>query len=340
MAGLFEYDLEATSLTQHELGDTLIKTSDMGVPFTRALRKGKTQTNKIAAWPAHFPRTQGDIARQEGQDKTDGFGSNTPTPLFSIVQLNRSEGWKITDLAGMTWAAYAKTHALKVAQQKADDGDSFLVARERVLLSAQQPSLADGTDDNKLRMAGLWSLINPTQPDNAFAIPANCRLNETQWNTAALAGMTETILQNQMTATGKRLRRRGMKWLALCGPDAARKLESFASTTTVASALNVNRNVQDETYKNIVSTLRWSEGQIDIMCTYDMLLDPLTGAASAYSDKSCAFIEMDMLRLAPMEAVTHREGPDLGGGPRGWWQDGCVLQHLNPMTSFAWYKNG
>lgn len=339
MAGLFEYDLEATSLTQHVLGDALIKTTSEDVPFQRALKKGKTQTNKIAAWGAYFPNTQGDIAREEGEDKTDGFQSNKPTPMFSIVQLNRSAGWKISDLAGMTWAAYAKTFAEKVAQQKAADGDSFLVARERVFLSAQQPSLADGSDDNKFRMAGLWSFLNPSQPDNAFAVPANCRLNDTQWNTAALSGMTETILRNQMAATGKRLRRRGMKWLALCGPDAARQLETFASITTVNSALNVNRDLKDKLYQNMVSTLRWSEGEVDIMATYDMLLDPLTGAASAYSDKSAAFIEMDMLRLAPMQAVTHKEGLDLGGGPRGWWEDGCVLQHLNPITSFAWYKN-
>jgi hypothetical protein len=339
MAGLFEYDLAATDLSIHELGDTLIRTINVDIPFTKMVKKGKTQTNVIAQWPAHFPKAQTDIARKEGEDKTDGFGKNVPETLYSLVQLNRSEGWMLTDKAKRTNVSYAKTEAERIAGQKLSDSEAFLLARERVFLSAQQPALASVAADGKDRTTGMFSWLNPTQPAGVFGVPAKCRLTADQWYTAAIAALTETGFRNMMRATSKRIKTNNKKWLGLVGVDLGNVLNSFASNTTINAALQVNRDQKVRSYENIVTAFMFPEGSVDIMTHYNLACDPLTGADTEYTHRSGAFIDPDMWRLAPFQPVEDKEGIDLGAGPRGWWESAEVLQCLQPMTQFAVYAN-
>lgn len=339
MAGLFEYDIAATDLSVHELGDTLIKTINVDTPFLKMVKKGKTQTNVIAQWPAHFPKAPKDLARKEGEDKTDGFGKNVPETLYSLVQLNRSEGWMLTDKAQRTNVSYAKTEAARIAGQKLDDFEAFMLGRERVALSAQQPVLASAAADGKDRMGGLFNFLNPTQAGNVFDVPVKCRLSANQWFTAALSTLTETTFRALMATTAKRLKTNNNKWMGLVGLDLGNVLNAMANATAVNAALTANRDMKDRTYENIVTSFKFPEGSVDIMTHYNLLCDPLTGADTDYTHRSGAFIHPDMWRLAPFQAVEDKEGLDQGGGPRGWWENGEVLQALQPMCEFAIYAN-
>jgi hypothetical protein len=339
MAGLFEYDLAATDLSQHELGDSLIRTINVDIPFSKMVKKGKTQTNVIAQWPAHFPKAQTDIARKEGEDKTDGFGKNTPETLYSLVQSNRSEGWMLTDKAKRTNVSYAKSESERIAQQKLSDSEAFLLARERLFLSAQQPVLASAAADGKDRTTGLFSWLNPTQPANVFAVPVKCRLTADQWFTAALSTLTETAFRNMMRATSKRIKANNKKWLGLCGVDLANVLNSFASNATINATLANNRDMADKTFRNVVTAFVFPEGSVDIMTHYNLLCDQTTGADTAYTHNSGAFIDPEMWRVSPFQPIEDKDGLDLGGGPRGWWESAEVLQCLQPMTQFAVYAN-
>ena len=338
MAGLYEADIVATDLQLHEQGDALIKVVNVDTPFTRMVKKGKTQVNKLAAWGAYFPNEGGDIGRKEGEDKTDGFGSNKPVTLRSVVQLNRSPGWLITDLAQRTGTAYAKTEAQRIAEQKAADGESFLQMRERLMLSAQTPILADDAGDSKHRTTGMFTWLNPTQPGTLFDVPTACKLTSAQFHSTTVALLTETAFRNLMAATAERINGT-TKWTGLVGLTLARHMSAWAGLVDTVTGLNTNRNMQDETLKNVVTSFKWPEGQVDIQTHFRLACNPLTGAKTAYSPRSGAFINPEMWRVAHMQPIEHKDGLDQGGGPRGWWEDMFVLQCLQPMGQFAVYVN-
>jgi len=336
MAGLFESDIVATDLQLHEQGDALIKVVNVDTPFTKMVKKGKTQVNKLAAWGAYFPSEGGDVARAEGEDKTDGFGSNKPVTLKSVVQLNRSQGWMITDLAKRTGTAHAKSEAQRIAEQKLADGESFLQMRERIMLSAQTPILADDAADGKYRTTGGFTWLNPTQPGTLFDVPATCRLTAAQFHSSTLAALTETAFRNLMAATAERINTTA-KWTGLVGLTLARQMSAWAGLVAVTTGLRAVRDMESETLKNVVTSFKWPEGQVDIQTHFRLACDPLTGLKTDYSPRSGLFIDPEMWRVAHMQPIEHKDGLDQGGGPRGWWEDMFVLQCLQPMGQFAVY---
>jgi hypothetical protein len=338
MAGLFERDIAATELQLHQQGDTLIKCVKEEVPFSKMVKKGPGQTNILSVWGAYFPSDGADIARAEGEDKTDGFASNVPIPLKGVVQFNRSPGWKVTDVAGMSAASYAKTLPAKIAQQKMADGDAFMQMREKLFLSAQTPLLAGDATDGKCRTAGVFKLLNPTQTGD-LAVPVKCRTLSTQWWAAALSGLTETEFRNMMAVSADRINGTS-KWVGLVGLSLARHMNSWAGLVSTTTGLNANRDLSDETLKNVVTSFVWPEGRVDIQTHFRLLCDMTTGAKTAYSPYSGCFLDMEMWRVAAMQAVVHKDGLNLGGGERGWWESAEVLQGLNPMNQFAVYANG
>lgn len=338
MAGLFEADIVATDLQLHEQGDALIRSVKVDTPFTKMVKKGKTQMNKLASWGAYFPSDGGDIGRKEGEDKLDGFGSNVPVTLRSVVQLNRSQGWMLTDLAKRTSAAYARSEAQRIAQQKASDGEAFLQMREKVMLSAQTPILADDAGDGKNRTTGAFTWLNPTQPGTLFDVPAKCRLLASQWHSSTLAALTETVFRDMMAATAERIDGTS-KWTGIVGLALARQMSSWAGLVTTVTGLSAGRNLADETLKNVVTSFKWPEGQVDILTSFRLLCSTTTGAKTAYSSRSGMFIDPEMWRLAAMQPIEDKDGLDQGGGPRGWWEDMFVLQCLQPMNQFAVYVN-
>lgn len=332
MPGLFEADIVATDLQLHEQGDALIRAVKVDTPFTRMVKKGKTQVNKLASWGAYFPSDGADIARREGDDKTDGFGSNVPVTLKSVVQLNRSPGWMLTDLAKRTGAAFAKSEAQRIAQQKLADAELFLQMREKVMLSAQAAVLADTAADGKNRTTGAFKWLDPTQAGD-FAVPVKCRTLATQWLTST---PDETAFRNAMAATAERINGTS-KWTGLVGLSLARTMNAWAGLVSPVTGLQAVRNLGDETLKNVVTSFKWVEGQIDLLVHYRLLCDTLTGAATAYSSKSGLFIDPEMWRVAAMQPIEDKDGVDQGGGPRGWYEDMFVLQCLQPINQFAVY---
>ena len=329
MAGLFEYDLDQTDLVAHDVGDALIRVVDVSTPFTRMVRKGKQLKTVEASWGAYFPNETGDAGRQEGEDKTN-FSANKPVTLRSVAQPCRSTGWMVTDIAQYVETGYAKSAAQHIAQQKASDGEGYLLKREKVMLSAQHAVYAGDAQDNISRTTGVFGWLNPTQPDDMWAVPQACRLGAEQWMTQV---PTLKAFRDAMLAAGERAAKIG-KWTGLVGPKLASAMNDWVLDGTTVS--DVLKSIVDEKLKASVSTFQFAEGIVDFIIHFRLLANQ-DGESTANSAYSGAFLQPDLWRVRHMEPITDKDGTDEGGGPRGWWQDIFMLQCLNPLGQFAVY---
>ena len=334
MAGLFEHDILETDMAPHEMGDSLIKVIDTDLPLTRMFGKGRQQRNKLAVWGAYFPNEEGDIARREGEDKTEGWQSNIPVTLRSMVQLNRSQGWMVTDLAAKTMATWAKTEHDRVNQQRLADFETFTLMREAIMAGGQFAEEAGAKNGNKNRTTGMFGWLNPNQPkDSLFAVPPECRLSASEW-LAKLPTLAE--FRALMLAAGIRMSRIG-KWTGVVGPKLASHMNDWVIDNTKLN--DVTKTIVNEKLKLSVSAYQFAEGLVEFFPHFRMLRS-VNGKDTPQSQFSGAFIRPEMWRTAFMQAIEHKPGVDGGGGVRGFWEDMFVLQCLNPLGQFAIYSDG
>jgi hypothetical protein len=329
MAGLFENDIKSTDLQLHEQGDALISAVDASIPFTRSLRKGKTQTSSLAAWGAYFPNEKGRLATEEGKDKAT-FDHNKPVTLRSMCQINTSPGWQISDLALATGAAYAKTEKERRGQQKLGDFTDFVLLLEKCLLSNQKA--ADGGSEGADRhlLKGAFDWLNPSQDaKSTFAVPAKCRPSAEQWMTQVPDMAT---FRRAMSAAGTKMAKAG-KWTGFVGPSLASAMNDWV---TAGSSLSATVKIElDKKMNFAVSTYQFSEGIVEWGTHFRLAADPATGELTDKSAWSGIFLLPELWRIAYMMATTPIECLDQGGGPRGFWKNICTLQCLNPMGQFA-----
>lgn len=327
MAGMYETTQRSSGMVIQEIGDAIFIAESTQNPVSRLLKRGRKPVQMLSEWPAQvYP----DRAFEGTLDGTDisTFNHTERDKLSGYGMLLRTAGWMSTKLANLTQTAGVKQEK---AKQMADDG--ILLARmiERQILSNDDTRAESGGDAYRSRGMHLW-LDDGAQ--GVLPVPASYRpataclyestLNaykpsdvEVQLNAMATAKLAPVDL---LLIAGLKLKARMSKWA---------QHDTDVSGETLAQTWNLNAS--EKAFMQIVDSFTFDAGRFKSILSFHQLCTAATGAATTSTPRSGLFVDLDMWELNFLQAPTHYELQDEGGGPRGFHDAVYILKCLNPL---------
>ena len=341
MAGLYDVDKK---LPMPGYLKGVLNAVNEEAAFLYLLPHGQAVANKLAEWPVQLPVRRGDPTGKEGADKTDGFTKRTPQVLSCYAQRVESEGWMITDLAGLTdtVSGSGKTEA---ARQQAMDAKAGLLAVQDMLLSNQDTATSASAADGMDRARGVFRWLDSTA-QSVLPVPAGCRPTTAMNYTSTQTQFTEDAFIAMLQAAGEQVDR-DVDLVGYVGSALAQHMADwdFKIAATTANEVITRQVVSKQDEKRIIRKVQFFDyhgSTVKTIMQRRMLCDlTVPGAASktAYTTRSGVFVDMSMWVLEWLEAWKHVSLLDQGGGPRGFHKGWVRLVCKNPMGQFRAYIN-
>jgi len=308
--------------------------------FLYLLGHGPAVANKLAEWAVQLPKRRGDPTGTEGTDKTSGFTARTPEVLRGYAQRVESEGWMITDLAGLT-DTNTGTGKTEAARQQAMDGKAGMLAVQDMLLSNQDTATSADASDGKDRSRGVFSWLDSVA-QSVLPVPAGCRPTTAQNYTSTLALFTEDAFISALQAAGEQMER-DVDLVGYVGSALAQHMADwdFKVPVTAASEQATRQVVSKQDDKRIIRKVQFFDyhgSTVKTIMQRRMLCDIANAnAKTAYTTRSGVFVDMSQWKLDWLEPWKHMPLLDQGGGPRGFHKGWVRLVCKNPMGQIRAY---
>lgn len=295
MAGLYDSD---KVLAIPDYGSSIFRIDARQNPFSRLVKTGKKPKQMTMQWPAQADADKAFQGKAEGADKTSGYGHSTKSPLKGSCMIQESEGWLVTDVAVETEAAGV---ADAVVDQTADDAFNFARMLEKQRLSTMAAREAGG--GNVAQSWGVFGVLNPThaaatETQLLLPMPSSFRVPSACWLAAALSAITPAAFEAAIRAAAE-AQNRSISLTGFVGSALKAKMSSWLQKLTVASGTEVattiyNLSAKEKLFMQTVDFFEFDGNKVNVIPTYNMLCDATTGAKTAYSTRSGAFLDLSV----------------------------------------------
>ncbi len=327
MAGIYNTD-QSAMLKIQEVGDTIFVAESTKTPFSRLLKRGKKPVQELCQWPVQKYPDRAFTGTLDGAD-VSSYTHTSREYMEAYCMILRTAGWQVTQLAGLTRTAGVKDEK---AKQKADDALILAQMIEKQLLSSVDTQAESGSDPYQSR--GVFSWLNSSAQSNK-PVPANYRPDSACHYTSAVASYTPENMATQLAAMADA--KKGPVTLTMFAGLTLKSTMStwpqrqFGDDNVAKSLVNFTIDAEKKKFMQIVDLFQFDAGTVDVVPSWYLLATEATGAASAYSAKSGAMLDLSMWELCFLQAPQSKENPDLGGGPRGYHDAVYILKCLNPL---------
>jgi hypothetical protein len=337
MAGIYDAD---SVLRRLDIADVIKMLDGRKNPFLRLLGTGPKPIQMTWSWPGQVDASFGFAGALDGADKVDGYGHSNRDEIQAAAMKLMSEGWHVSDFKEDT-----ETHGVKdeVAKQRADDLFNLSRMMEKQLTSTQaarRQSVAGG-----YQSGGLFWWLDPVQTLTSAAYlqtPAAYRCSAATRHTAALDALTEDAFE-AMLRTAAEEQNSVVDLTGYVGTELKKHMTNWLKKTTVvtgeAATLAYNLNAKEKELASTVDFFTFDSGSVRTFPAFNLAADETTGAKTAYSTRSGAFVDLSRWRIRYIRKPTHVAGTDNGGGPRGYHKVTYGLECDMPRGQLSVYTN-
>lgn len=317
---------------RESLADLIACAESDATPYTSMLDKRKKPINVIHDWQVKAYPDVSHSGVPDGQPATD-FTYNPRQRLHGVVQ----KFWQnpaVSDFAEEVEVAGAPQGEME--EQVADALVMLARKMEKRFLSnndcalESQPGTANET-------RGIFQWLSPT-PQAQYPIPAAFLPVAAQQYTGTLANFTEGALIIAASAAYKN-RKKKIKMAGIVGVDLKSQITTF-SKYDVAPGGSVpirrfNQNSDDKAVISVIDRIVLDTCEIDLFLSSFLYTTAATGVASAYTDKSGVFLDMEMAGLHYMRLPRTKPLPYDGSGHKAIC-DAMALHVIdNPLGMFS-----
>lgn len=339
MAGL--YDVDKVQKIP-DFGTSIFRIDARQNPLSRLMKVGKKPKQMTMEWKAQADADKGFGGNPEGTDKTDGFGHSTKTPIKGSCMISQSEGWHVTDVAEETEEAAI---ADAVVDQTADDSFNFARMLEKQRLSAMVAREEGG--GNVAQSGAVFYWLNPvhaaaTEAELLLPVPSAFRVPSACWLTGALSTLTPGRFEAAVRAAAE-AQNKSVTLAGFVGSNLKHVMSMWLQKLTVASGTEVAQTVytlsaKDKVYLSAVDTFTFDGNTVTVIPAYNMLCDPTTGAKTAFSERSGAFLDLSLWEQVYLKPIKAHRDDTKSGGPRGFHKAIHGLKCFKPIGQLAVYS--
>lgn len=304
-------------------------------PFLSMIKKGASVLSELVEYTVE--------TAMDGKLTGDLFDvATTPTSqerekLYARPQPFR-EIWGVSEIS----THYADTVVQdEIAHQKKHAMARLNRRMSRALLSFNE--LVAGTSATPSQMRGLFTWLQAAA-QSVLPVPTSHRPTAAQNITTPVDEVTETAFMAFLKACYDH-KQDMVELKGFVGSDLKAQIDTFTIYDQVASGIqsirSYNYNGTTSTVQRNVSILKSSFGVCELHLTSDCVRTQATGAASAYTPKSGAFVEMDMFELRSTKKgapKSYTKAPD-GSGASGWIDAVAGLYCNSPRGQGYIYTN-
>lgn len=301
-------------------------------PYTSMLEKRSKPINVLHDWQVKAYPDASHAGVPDGKPATD-FAYNPRTRLHGVVQ----KFWHlpaVSDFAAEVEVAGASQG--EMAEQVADALVMLARKMEKRFLS-NNDCLQEGQPGASNETRGIFSWLSPT-PQALFPVPAPFLPGAAQLYSGTLANFNEAQIIALASAAYKN-RKKKIKMAGIVGVDLKTQITTFSkydvASTTSAPIRRFNQSGDDKALISVIDRLVLDTCEIDLFLSSFLYTPASTGVSSAFTDKSGAFIDMEMAALHYMRLPRTKPLPYDGGGYKAIC-DAMALHTIdNPVGMFS-----
>lgn len=296
---------------RESLADLIAVVESDACPYTSMLEKRKKPINVVHDWQVKSYPDVGHAGVPDGKAATD-FNYNPRQRLHGVVQ----KFWQnpaVSDFSEEVEVAGAPqgemeeqvADALVILKRKMEK--RFLSANDQTLES--QPGTANET-------RGIFSWLSPTA-QTTYPVPDGYRPVAAQLYSGTLANFSEASLIALAAAAWKN-RKKKIRMAGIVGIELKNQIATFtkydptpANTTAIR---RFNQSGDDKALISVIDRVVLDSCEIDLHLSAFLYTTSADGLPSAYTDKSGAFIDPDMVALHYMRLPRVKPLPYDGSG--------------------------
>jgi hypothetical protein len=320
---------------RQEIADRIFNVQAEKTPFLSLLPQGPKPEQMLLSW----------VGEVNPAAASTGILDGTPATSPKKVDRYLIEGccqhfrreWGVTTLAQLTNVVGAGRDEAGRQMAKA----MMIIKRmiEQQILSNDDCAVESGATPWTTRGLLQW-IVSSAQTNKP--LPASFLVDSACIYTGALASLTESAFRTMLEAAYDNVLE-PVDLDGFVGTDLKAIMDDWTNIYPVASTTSQPRTVyhlaDPSTYKNMVEFLRFSVGNVRLHLTNRIAHDTTTGAATTYSPKSGAFINMSQWDFAYlMKPANTNLAPD-GSGKKGFIDAVGGLRGFNPLGSLKVYSN-
>jgi len=335
MPGIYERD-QADMLKLQEVGDTIYIAESTKTPFTRLLPRGTKPKQGLSEWPVQLYEDKGFEGTMDGHDIST-FSHSEREKLRGYWMWLMTDGWMASRLANLTRTAGVKNS--ERAKQAADDAIKLAFMHEKQLLSAVDTQ-AEAAPATPYRSRGVYSWIQ-TAAQSTLPVPANFRPASGCAYTSALGSFMPSNMETMLEAAAD-AKKGPVSLVAYCGIKLKRQMSTWTQRQSDDTGVEIVRTIQsaaDKKLQQVVDFFEFDAGEYKAVPTWHQLCTEGTGAASNYTTRSGAWLDMSMWELRFADAPAAYVCPPKSGGPRGYHDTVFILVCKNPLGQCYVYTN-
>ena len=344
-------------LVDPDFHDGVVKSFMDELPLQTAIGRIKgepvdiTQDIEIEALPQVY-----DAAVAEGVDYDPNQAQKIINPKMTVVMEQfRSKGWKVTRLRQKI-KGHNETKGGTAAKKRAVDARNLALSIEHALGSEQEAvtyATSNGKPVTRGAMCWLKKFTKPTVAaagmtlDETIAAavaalhpvyPIPMDVLPVAGYEADVASLTEELFKAELIKAKLQVGGSKLKLLGLVGTQLKVLMSEWLGKSTAVQGMNsliqANRNVNDKRIQLICDEFAYDGVDLKVICADTLLADTTTYALQDASYKSGIFIRPELWGVQTLEAITHYDTIDNGGGPGGYHDATLRLTCLNPMGQF------
>jgi hypothetical protein len=320
---------------RQEIADIVTNIIAEETPFTSTIRKeGKPNQQKMDYQTETYPQVSL-VGVMDNEDVTS-FDS-VPRKELTARQQKFRRPWKVSDFASETTVAGLPKG--EKGRQKAAAAVILKFAMEGRCLSGADARIDNGQDE-AYETRGVLSWLDGTA-HAVDPIPADFRTPASHRHTGTLAAFTETVFREMLSASYQERRSRN-SLDGYVGIDLKNHIDNWTVYTADGPASETpvrqfNQSAESKRILTVVDMLEFSAGRVRLHLSSYLALDEVTGAATAYTPRSGAFLDMRMWSMASMRRPGMYDLPNMGGGPRGYCDTIAGIKCYNPLGQLVAY---
>lgn len=297
------------------------------VPFLSSLKTESDLCNgPLNEWLSETFPVVDSTATPDGED-VDEYERQERYNIQAYVHSQRAS-WKVTQIANANRIGGGINRNEK-GRQKMKALMRLRLKLEQQFLGSSELAADNGTTGYTGRGSFKWleTAAQATLPvDSALRPSSACNY------TGAFSSITEETLVDQLNAMYLDVRAR-QEFDLFCGLELKNLIDKFTLVHPVSSATSqpkvqyVRQDVSK--YGRNVELLDISSAMVRVHLAHQVDYTQ-AGAANTYSTKSGVILNLDMWSLQDLIPLHHEDLPNLGGGPRGYYERVVLLKCGNP----------
>lgn len=279
----------------------------------------------------------------EGADYNKNAATTKKNAVMTeVIEQFRSKGWRVTRLR-QKLPGHNEKKGQTAAIKRAADARDLAINIERAISSDQEAvrySDSNGAPVTRGLMNWLkkWTHTGSNSDDqDAAAIHPTYQIAKYLHPVAGYEGnvqsLTEALFKAELQKAKIQVGGSNLRLVGLVGTYLKGQMSEWLARATVTqNAVNTLQRTQDsKKIQLIVDDFVYDGVTLHVMCDDNLLANTTTFAMQDASYWSGAFIRPELWGVSTLEAITHYDIEDEGGGPGGYHDASLRLTCLNPM---------